>query len=327
MIKWGIMAPGTIAKKFAQTITQMDSNDVKLTAVASRSLDKAKEFASEYSIKHHFGSYEELCSCDDVDAIYIATPNNLHYECCVLALSHNKHVLCEKPFTTDAKQAEELYALAEDKGLFIMEALWTFHLPLLKKAAELIENGAIGDVHYITAEYGFTAEGKRLERKFRSDLAGGALLDVGVYNIGFVKMMLKSDPETIKTECILNEYGTDMFGTVLATYKNKRFASMTSSIGIKTDVEGVVYGTKGRIYFPNYQKAEYMKIIYNDGTVKEYKEPFKITGFEYQIEECCHCINQGSTESPSYTHKQSIEIMQTLDRIREKWDMKFDFEK
>ena len=326
MIRWGIMGLGTIAQKFAETVNSMKSEHTRLYGAASRDINKAKTFSDKYDIKNCFDTYESMCKSDEIDAVYISTPNNMHYGNCMTALSNGKHVLCEKPFATDSKKAEEIYKYAEEKGLFIMEGLWIFHLPLLKKAAELIKNGVIGEVKYIRADYGFTAQGQRRERKFLSELGGGALLDVGIYNIGFVKMMYGSDPSELKTSCILNEYGTDSFGSVLAEYPGEKFASMTSAIGIKTETEGVIYGTEGRIYFPNYQKAEKMKVIFNDGKAEEYEMPFEFTGFEYQIDECCRCIELGLSESPSYSHSQSIAVINTIDRIRDKWGMRFPFE-
>ena len=326
MIRWGIMAVGTIAEKFAKTLAAMDSSKTKLAAVASRNINKAENFAKKYGAAEFYDSYEKLCQSSNVDIVYICTPNSMHYENCITALSAGKNVLCEKPFATDAKKAAEVYRFAEEKGLFIMEALWTFHLPLLKRAAEMIQSGIIGDVQFIRADYGFIAEGARRERKFRSELGGGALLDVGIYNIGFAKMMYGDDPEEIKTNCILNEYHTDSFGTALARYSGNRLAAMTSAIGIKMNTEGVIYGTKGKIFFPDHQKAEYMKVILNDGTEKEYSAPFDITGFEYQISECCDCIERGLCESPSYPHIQSINVIKTLDMIRTQWNMKFNFE-
>ena len=326
MIKWGIMATGTIAEKFAKTLNDMNDNENILTAVASRSTDKAKNFAEKYKASEYYGSYEEMCLSDNVDAVYVCTPNNMHYENCMLALSKGKHVLCEKPFTTSAKEAEKLYRSAESKGLFIMEGLWIYHLPLLKKTVDIVKSGAIGDVVSIRADYGFTANGARRERKFLSELGGGALLDVGVYNVGFANMIYGSSPADVQTKCILNEYGTDMYGIVLAEYSGNRFATLTSSIGIKMETEGVIYGTLGRIYFPNYQKAEKMCIIYNDGREEKYEMPFEYGGFEYQIRESQKCIQEGKTESKFYTHKQSIEIMRTLETVRNKWGMKFSFE-
>ena len=327
MVRWGIMELGNIAQKFAQTVNAMENGTAVLTAVASRNADKAKAFAEKYGADRYFDSYEKLCLCDDVDAIYICTPNNMHYENCLMALSHGKHVLCEKPFMTDAAQADEVYGYAEEKGLFAMEGLWICHLPLIKKAAEVIKSGAVGDVSLIRADYGFIAEGARRERKFKSELGGGALLDVGIYNIGFARLMYGTDPVDIKTSCAFNEYGTDMLGNILAEYPDKKFASLTSSIGLKTETEGVVYGTKGRIYFPNYQKAENMKIIYNDGREESYSLPFAHTGFEYEIEECARCIAEGRTQSNVYTHSDSIAVIKTLDRVRQAWGMKFSFEK
>ena len=326
MIRFGIIGLGSIANRFARTVNDMNSGIVRLTAAASRSEGKAKAFAEKYGAQHYYGSYEELCADDTTDAVYICTPNNLHYENCMTALSHGKHVLCEKPFTTDASQAEELYRYAREKGLFIMEGLWICQLPLLIKAAEMIRSGAIGKVGYIRAEYGFTAEGERLKRKLVSELGGGALLDIGIYNIGFVKMMYGSDPIEIKTDVSLNGYGTDSLGTILAKYPGGGTASMTAAIGMKMKTEGMIYGSLGTIRFPDYQKAERMEVTYYDGRSEEYHIPFRSTGFEYEIEDFCSCVEGKKAESPFYTHAQSIEVMRTLDRAREKWGMRFCFE-
>ena len=165
-MNWGILATGTIANKFATTINAMAAEGERLAAVGSRRAESAKAFAAQYNIPHWYASYEELAADPAVDAIYIATPNALHYENCKLCLEHGKHVLCEKPFTINAEQAKELYALAEKKQLFIMEAFWIRFLPLYAKLQQMLADGVIGTLQTITCQYGFTTEGARRERKF-----------------------------------------------------------------------------------------------------------------------------------------------------------------
>ena len=178
-MNWAILATGTIAAKFAETVNGMKGED-RLAACGSRSREKAEAFGKKYGIPRTYGSYEELLRDEEVDAVYVATPNNMHYENCMACLEAGKHVLCEKPFTTNVKEGERLFAAAEERGLFIMEAFWIRHLPALKKMQELINGGVIGQVGFARCDFGFVAEGARKARKFDSGLGGGALLDVGI---------------------------------------------------------------------------------------------------------------------------------------------------
>ena len=175
-MKWGIMATGSIAQKFASTVNRMTDEGEILQAVASRTKESAENFARQHRIPEVFDSYKAMAESDSVDVIYIATPNNMHYENVKMCLLAGKHVLCEKPFTTSAAQAQELYALAEEKGLFLMEGFWIRFLPVLQKMQELIKEGKLGEIRYIRSEYGFVAKGDRKVRKFNPQLGGGALL-------------------------------------------------------------------------------------------------------------------------------------------------------
>ena len=216
-MKWGILATGTIARKFAQTISQMDGET--LAAVGSRRADSARAFADQFAIPRAHDSYEALAADPEIECIYIATPNALHFENCKLCLEHGKHVLCEKPFTLNPIQAESLYILAEEKRLFIMEALWTRMLPLYAELRRRIREGAIGRLTHITCQYGFIAQGARKDRKFNSALGGGALLDIGIYNLGFLQLVTGAEPTEITTaELTINDYGTDAYSRLILTY-------------------------------------------------------------------------------------------------------------
>ena len=326
MLKWGIISTGTIARRFAEVLNKMDG-EVQLGAVASRDIDKAKAFAEEFNAPKHYGSYEELAAAPDIDAIYIATPNNLHYENVCLCLDSGKHVLCEKPFTINAEEARKLYAKAREKKLFLMDGLWIVHTPLLKKLRQLLDEGIIGDVQHVRADYGFSASGGRKDRKFDSGLGGGALLDVGVYNAGFAHFIMGAMPTAVKAHLRINEYGTDDFGTAILEYPGRRTAVLTSSIGVVMPTEGLIYGTKGRIYFPNYQRAESMTIFADDREPEEIKMPFEIHGFEYQIREAGHCIKNAMLTSSQIPEEFSVGVMQTLDDIRACCGLRFSFEK
>ena len=168
IIHWGILATGVIAKKFALTLSEMEKmgETVKLTAVASRTEEAAKKFAEEYGAVRYYGSYEEMVKDSEIDVVYIATPNNMHYENVLLCLNGGKHVLCEKPFTLNKKDAEILFQTAREKNLFIMEAFWIRHLPVLKELQKIIRQKKIGSIKHVRLEYGFISQGSRRERKF-----------------------------------------------------------------------------------------------------------------------------------------------------------------
>lgn len=185
-IRWGILSTGTIAQNFAATARAM--GDITLHAVASRGKAAADAFADAYGIAVRHGSYEALAADPDVDIVYVATPHSRHYEDMIMLIDAGKHVLCEKSFTTDAAQAEEIFARAKERGVFVMEAFWTKFIPLYRQVEKMTAEGKIGEIRMVTAQYGYTTA--REARKFDAQLAGGTLLDIGVYAIGFACMML-----------------------------------------------------------------------------------------------------------------------------------------
>ncbi len=327
-MNWGIMATATIAKTFARTIMQMSAGQEgeTLAAVGSRSMESARAFAAGYGIPRAHASYLDLVNDPAVDAVYIATPNSMHYENAMLCLNAGKHVLCEKPFTTNAEDAEKLYAYAEEKGLLIMEGLWTEFLPAYQKIRELIAGGAIGEVRHVRAEYGFVSRGARKDRKFDSSLAGGALLDVGIYNLGFLKMVFGEMSRDFTTVCHINEYGTDDLSTVQFRYENGASAQIMQSIGIDAGRPAVIYGDQGKIVIPDYQHCKAFRVLTWDGTEEEFLFPFESTGFEYEIRSFSLAAAAGSVKNPEYPPEASLDILRTMDRIRSAWGLRFSFE-
>ncbi len=295
-MKWGILATGTIARKFAVTINQMPEQE--LIACASRSLEKSKTFAEEFGILKAYGSYEDMLKDDGIDAIYIATPNNLHYENSVMCLNAGKHVLCEKPFTPTREEGEKLFKLAEEKGLFIMEAFWIRFLPALQKMQEIINAGVIGDVVWSRSDYGFIAAGARKGRKFDSSLAGGALLDIGIYNLGFMRMVMSDmQPESFESTYHINEYGTDDFSSILLKYPEGKSACVTTSIGMQIPRYAAIYGTKGSILLDDFQQPQKLTVHVNGEEPYVLELPWEINGFEYQIREVERCVKLGMNTS------------------------------
>lgn len=330
-MKWGIMATGSIAQKFASTVNRMTDEGEILQAVASRTKESAENFARQHRIPEVFDSYKAMAESDSVDVIYIATPNNMHYENVKMCLLAGKHVLCEKPFTTSVAQAQELYALAEEKGLFLMEGFWIRFLPVLQKMQELIKEGKLGEIRYIRSEYGFVAKGDRKVRKFNPQLGGGALLDIGIYNLGFLNMIMEKNPDSFTSDVHMTDVGTDDFSVIHLHYSQENGqgaeAVVTTAIGLDIQRKAAVIGTKGSIYLDDFQKAETMTVSLSDGEEYEIEIPFEINGFEYQIREASNCIRAGRTHSGIYTPQMSLQTLSLIDDIRAGWNMKFPFEK
>ncbi len=341
-MRWGILGAGNIANKFAETIQKMQQagEDEQLTAVASRDLKKAEAYAEKYGAVHAFGSYEEMLACPEVDAVYIATPNNLHFAHSKLCPDAGKHVLCEKPFTTNVDDAKALYEMAQQKHLFIMEAFWIRFLPLLIRMREIIESGEIGTVKFARSDYGFYANEAKRGRKFDASLGGGALLDIGVYNLGFMHIVMGGTALSFSSDVHLNEFGVDDFSVIELKYASQKqsgpaayenggaaTAVVTTAIGFNIPHRGVVVGTKGCIELPDFQKAEHMTVTKDDGTCDEIDMPFDYTGFEYQVREVGRCVAAGMSASDIYTPEDSLDTLRLMDEIRDSWGMKFPFEK
>lgn len=325
-IKWGIISTGTIAKNFAETALKMGS-EIEICAVASRNIESAQKFASNYNIKRAYDSYEKLAEDKDIDIIYVATPHNLHYENMLMCLNNNKSVLCEKSFTVTSEQAKEIYMLAKEKGLFVMEAFWTKFLPIYADVEKVINDGAIGDVKMVTAQYGYCTSAAREVRKFDPNLAGGTLLDIGVYAIGFAAMMLGYSPTKIQTSVKLNNVGTDEYSGILLEYEEGKIAQLTTAIGTILPIVGCIYGSLGHINIKEFNSAQSIDVVLNDGTSYTIENKFDINGYECEIREVMKCLSNGKQYSDILTPTQSIAIMDIMDKVRQEWNMKFPFEK
>jgi len=321
-MKVGILGAGNIARKMAATVNGM--NGVTLGAVASRSMEKAKAFAEEFSAEKYYDSYEALAADSDIDLIYVATPHSHHYEHALLCLNAGRNVLCEKAFTANYKQASELISLAESKGLYIGEAIWTRYLPMRFKLDEIIASGVIGEISSLTANLGYSIA--HVERLVKPELAGGALLDLGVYTINFALMAFGTDIKEIRSSCVKNEYGVDTHNTIIIEYNNGRTAILHSNMNANTDLKGIIYGSNGRIEFENVNNCEGINVYLNDGTVTRYDTPPQITGFEYQVETSLEAIRQGSTECGQMPHSEILRVMKIMDDLRKEWGIIYPFE-
>ena len=321
-VNWGILSTGTIAKKFATTISQL-ADCGNILAIASRNQETAHQFARDYTVPRAYSSYLDLARDPDIDVIYIATPHSFHYENAKLCLENGKNVLCEKTFTVNTVQATELLQLAKERKLFIMEAFWTKFLPAYQLLNQTIAEGAIGKITHFRAQYGFAPTGARYIRKFDPNLAGGALLDIGVYAIGVATMILGYHPKNSYSSAMIGEYGTDKFNSIMLEYENKTTAHLITTIGSQIGHQAVIYGTKGHIILPDFSALQKFTVFLDDNTTYTKESPFEINGFEYQIRETEKCLSANKLESTIMTHQNTLDVMHLMDKARSDWGLKF----
>lgn len=315
-MKVGILGAGSIAHVMARTICQMEG--VELSAVGSRSLDKAREFARQYNIPKAYGSYEELVRNEETELIYVASLHSLHYEHTKLCLDHGKSVLCEKAFMMNSAEAEEVCALAKEKGLLLAEAIWTRYMPSRKMMRDIIESGVIGKVTSLTANLGYV--GIHSERMTKKELGGGALLDLGVYPINFAMMAFGDDYETVTSTAVMTEEKVDFSNSVTLTWKDGRMAVLHSSIGVLTDRQGIIYGSEGYMIVHNINNCEGIDVYdKNRQLIRHYEVPKQISGYEYEVEACRKVLREGRKECQEMPHEVSIHVMKLLDEIRNLW--------
>lgn len=323
MFRIGIIGAGWIAHKMSLGIAPL--KDIEIYAIASRSIEKAKEFATEHNIPAAYGSYEEMLDDPEVDLVYIATPHSHHFAHAMLALEHGKPVLVEKAFTANAKQAEILIETARSKGLFITEAIWTRYMPLSHKIRDIMESGIIGDPRIITATLCYMMEHK--ERIIRPDLCGGALLDLGVYALNFARMYFGTDIVKTVSNCHLGPTGMDMHESISLSYADGRMANLQSGALCLNDRQGIISGTEGYIRVDNINCPEVVEVYRNYELVARFTRPEDmINGYEYQVIEAKRCIESGLTESPMMPHEETISIMKQMDALRKEWGVLYPYD-
>ena len=322
MLRWGILSTGVIAKNFAEIARRMGG--VELAAVASRNAQSAEAFGEAYGIAKRYASYEALAADPEVDIVYVATPHSRHYADMKLLIGAGKHILCEKSFTTDAAQAVEVLRMARERGVFVMEAFWTKLIPVYREVERLIADGAIGEVRSVTAQYGYTTG--REARKFDAALAGGTLLDIGVYAIGFACMMLGYSFDDVLSQLILNEAGTDATDAILLR-RGRAVAQLTCGIGFNMPTHGAVYGTKGHIDIPEFKNPERVTLFVDGEKPRVIEHPFEVNGYEYEIREAERCVSESKLQSELMTWEQTVSVMRIMDEVRRQNGMRFPFEK
>ncbi|GMN08723.1 Gfo/Idh/MocA family oxidoreductase [Croceitalea sp. MTPC9] len=322
-IRWGILGPGKIAQKFAEDLIQV--SEAQLTAVASRNLQRAQEFANTYQVENVFDSYDSLFSSDVVDVIYIATPHTFHKELSIRAMRAGKHILCEKPLGINVREVAAMISVAKENNVFLMEALWSRFNPTIRRIKEITENGTIGELKYINADFAFYAMDRPKEsRLFNLDLAGGSILDIGIYPV-FLAYLLLGKPKRIESISNFNENGTEIQTSVIFQYKNAQ-AILSSSLGNDSRMSAEVSGTKGSITLePRFHETDGYCLKTHD-IVENIELPKVGNGYTHEIMEVNKCLEENKLESSLWSHKNSLELIMLLDEIREKGGVRFPFE-
>lgn len=327
MIRFAILGAGSIAVTMARTIRKMcesGNQEVSLYAVAARDGERAKAFAQAYGVKQSYGSYEEMLRDDKVQLVYVATPHSHHYDHVMMCLEHGKHVLCEKAFAVNAKQAREMLQCARDKGLLLTEAIWTRYQPMREIIAQTVHSGVIGEPKMLTANLGYEITGK--ERIVEPTLAGGALLDVGIYPLNFAEMVFGPGAQ-IHASCVKSEKGVDFNDSMTLTWADGKMAVLNAGANCVSDRMGVVYGTKGYVVVENINNPQSISVYDTKYQLMQRQEcPRQLTGYEYEVMETVACILDGKLECPSMPHQETIHMMEMMDEARRQMGIRYPFE-
>ena len=319
----GILGAGRIAVTMARTLNGM--KEAECYAVASRNLEKAQKFAADNHVEKAYGSYEEMLIDENVDLVYVATPHSHHLEHAKLCISYGKPVLCEKSFTANAAQARELLDYAAEKKVFITEAIWTRYMPSRKMIDDIIASGELGEIKMLTANLGYELTDK--DRMLRPDLAGGALLDVGVYTLNFASMVLGDDVVKMTSECVKTDTGVDGQDAIILTYRDGKLAVLHTGMWADTEQYGIVYGTKGYLIACNINNIDVIRIYAPDRSlIREVKVPEQITGYEYEVLACKRALAAGELECGEMPHAETMRIMEWMDALRKEWGIVYPFE-
>ena len=320
---WGILGPGGIAQAFAKDLALLQGHTIG--AVGSRSLEKAQKFAATFG-GTAYGSYEELVADPSIDAIYVATPHPAHHDNVILALNAGKPVLCEKPFSVNAHEAQAMIDAAARNGVALMEAMWARFLPHYAKVREIVESGVLGPILSIHADHGQRLADQGISRLIEPALAGGALLDLGIYPVSFAHMILGT-PAQITSTAVMTDKGVDAQTSMIFTYEDGAQAVLTTTMIEQTPCRAVVAGLNGWLEIDRtFYNPAAMRVVLNDGTTTEYPNAYKGHGLREQAEVFAQLVRSGKLESGILTWKATVEIMTTLDTVREQIGLKYPFE-
>lgn len=322
-IKWGIIGLGKIAHTFAKDLSLV--KEAELIAVASRSTSKSKKFGKTYNVKHTYGSYLDLFKCDEVNVIYIATPHTFHAHLAIEAMNYGKHVLCEKPMGVNTSEVIAMLQTAKKNQVFFMEGLWSRFNPTIQKVIQVVSDGKIGDLGYLNADFSFYALNREEEgRLLNPSLAGGSLLDIGIYPI-FLSYLLLGMPNKIKASANFYKTGIEVQTSMLFEY-DKAHAVLYSGLVSNSEMRAEISGSNGSIFIdPKWHQAQGYSVLKNGKTI-HCDLPTLGNGYTYEIEEVHNCLQQGKLQSDLWSHQNSLDLITLLDNIRKEAKIVFPFE-
>ncbi|GAA1364095.1 Gfo/Idh/MocA family protein [Streptomyces beijiangensis] len=322
VIRWGVLATGGIAAAF--TADLLKTAGAEVVAVGSRSDASAQAFAERFKIPRAYGSWAELAGDEDVDVVYVATPHSAHREAAGLCLEAGRAVLCEKAFTLNAREAEELVSLARQRERFLMEAMWTYCNPLIRRMVDLVRDGAIGEVHTVQADFGIEGPFAADHRLRDPAQGGGALLDLGVYPVSFAQLVL-GEPDVVQAHALLSDEGVDLnTGMLLGWSGSGASALLSCSVTGDTPRTASVTGTKGRIDFPRGFFHPERFVLHRAGQdPEEFTAEGDRPNFAHEAEEVMRCLRAGETESPLVPLDGSLAVMRTLDAVRDRIGVRY----
>ena len=320
ILRVGIVGAGWIAEKAAITLNGLQ--EAKCYAIASRSLEKAQAFAGKWGFEKAYGSYSELIADENVDLIYVATPHSHHYDVTREAILAGKPCLVEKAFMANLRQATNVVELARERKVFLAEAIWTRYQPCVGIVRQLIAEGRIGTPRLVTATLGYSMGNK--ERIMRADLCGGALLDLGVYALNFVRMFCASPILKMESQCVKSDTGIDLSNAISIVLANGILANVQSSACCVGDNIGVIAGTEGNLIIDNINNPQTITVNGPNRTyVETIRMPQQITGYEYQFLACRQALADGLLEPKEMPLKETLYIMQLMDGLRQKWGVRY----
>lgn len=324
-IKWGILGTGNIAEKFTSDLKFAQFGEA--AAVGSRTLESAERFAAKFGIPQAHASYEELAHNPEIDAIYIATPHPFHKDNALMCLKAGKAVLCEKPFTLNASELEELAAYAKENGRFLMEGMWTRFLPAIEQVKTWIREGKLGEVLHMKADFGFRTSYNPEGRLFNPALGGGALLDVGIYTMSMAALVFGTNPEKLVSTAHIGETGVDEQHTILLDYGAGKTAAISAAIRVGLSNDTYIFGTEGCVHIPSFFNAFKATLLQNGKVVEEFVDDRESLGYHFEADEVARCLDEGRTESEGIPLNESIAIMKLLDQARAQWGLSYPDEK
>ena len=320
LLRIGIVGAGWIAEKAAITLNGLDSCEAY--AIASRSLEKATAFAEKWKMRKAYGSYAELIADKDVDLVYVATPHSHHYDVTRQALMAGKPCLVEKAFMANHRQAKEIVDLSRERKVFLAEAIWTRYQPVVKMMRDLIDSGRIGTPRLVTATLGYSMGDK--PRIMRPDLCGGALLDLGVYALNFVRMFFDADIVSMESQCVKSQTGMDLTNAMSLVLSDGVLCNLQSSAACVGDNIGVIAGTEGNLIIDNINNPQQITVNGPDRTyIETIPVPQQITGYEYQFLACRQALIDGLLEPREMPLDETLYVMQLMDGFRRQWGVRY----